>query len=326
MRYPRAPMGRRLALELWFAAHSLVVVWRLRKQLDRVIAIFPPSLFFYLLRWVLPHGVRRIGIVHDLQGMLGLSGERLVTRWFGRLVRHVETKGFQSCDRLVLLSKAMMGHVVNAYGIDQSRCIVCYPFVTEPEESGDGETLAALFDHGFSHVVYSGALGDKQHPFGLLDLFERLASDRPDVVCHIFSRGPIFDQLRSQCDASLKIRIRFHDLVDERDLPELYVRSTIQVIPQKSGTSAGAFPSKLPNLLAAGVPVFAITDQGSELAALLSQSVIGRHCTSWNHDLVLPTLCSFIDEVSKLSRETTKGVASDIVTKHFLVGRTVDSL
>lgn len=326
MRYPRAPMGRRLALELWFAAHSLVVAWRLRNQLDRVIAVFPPSLFFYLLRWFLPRRVARIGIVHDLQGMLGLTGDRVVARWIGYLVQHVETKGFQACDRLVLLSHSMMRHVVDNYGINPSKCIVSYPFFTEICDVGDGTALADILEEGYVHIVYSGAMGDKQNPSGLLALYETIVSTRCDVVCHIFSRGPLMEEIQSRCDARFKNRIRFHDLVEERDLSELYARSTIQIIPQKSGTSAGAFPSKLPNLMVAGVPIFAITDAGSELESLLLSSGIGCVCNSWQDNVLLPKLSAFVDEVSKMTRAETKAKASELVRIHFLVAATVNHL
>jgi len=38
------------------------------------VAVFPPTLFFLIVMSLLPASAKKIGIVHDLQGILGLSG------------------------------------------------------------------------------------------------------------------------------------------------------------------------------------------------------------------------------------------------------------
>jgi colanic acid biosynthesis glycosyl transferase WcaI len=51
-----------------------------------------------------------------------------------------------------------------------------------------------------------------------------------------------------------------------------------------AGTSEGSLPSKLPNLLAAGVPVFAICEPQSEIVRLLRQAgaSAGDHADSFD--------------------------------------------
>lgn len=63
-----------------------------------------------------------------------------------------------------------------------------------------------------------------------------------------------------------------HPLVAEQDLGEFYARSAVRIILQASGTGDGAIPSKLRNLLAAGVPVFLVSDEDSEAALLLDRA------------------------------------------------------
>jgi hypothetical protein len=50
-------------------------------------------------------------------------------------------------------------------------------------------------------------------------------------------------------------------LVAREHLEELYLRSNLQIIPQKPNTSKGSFPSKLANLLASGCNILLITDK-----------------------------------------------------------------
>ena len=84
--------------------------------------------------------------------------------------------------------------------------------------------------------------------------------------------------------------MHFHPLVEERDLPELYARSTIQMSPQADKTEAGALPSKLPNLLAAGVYILAITSLESEVARLLREAGTGCVVERWEEPLFLQRL------------------------------------
>jgi hypothetical protein len=315
VRYPLSAPLRRLILEIWFSCHTLYIAWKYRDRFDRVIAVFPPSLFFYLLRLILPASVIRIGIVHDLQGVLGLSGGGLLKRLFAKGVRHVESIGFKACHRLILLSEGMKTRVLDDYGIDPARCSVHYPFVSEVYAGVTGARLTQDFVPGFKHIVYAGALGDKQAPFSLLALFEALVRSREDVVCHLFSRGPLFEKVQAAVAADVEGRILCHDLVAEDDLPELYARSSLQIIPQKPGTSDGAFPSKLPNLLAAGVPVFAITDKGSELEKLLAATGTCCSISTWDHAELLPALHAFLDGTAEHShveraRELTSVIAA----------------
>ena len=89
LKYPKSAVARRLVLEIWFSMHSIAVVLKVRKKIDSVIVVFPPSLFFYLIRFILPCTVRRIGIVHDLQGLLGLTGDGMAKKIFSKILTHV---------------------------------------------------------------------------------------------------------------------------------------------------------------------------------------------------------------------------------------------
>ena len=326
IRYPKPILFRRLVLEVWFTMHTIRMTWKLRRRIDRVIAVFPPNLYFSMAHWMLPRRVHRIGIVHDLQAVLSPDEQKVSQRMVGYMVRFIESSCLRACDRLILLSNTMKQHVSQEYGVEAQRCVVSYPFVTIEEGHGQKSTLGDLFESGYFHVVYSGALGEKQYPAGLMDLFERLTQLRSNVTCHIFSRGPKYDELKAATVAGPGQRIRFHDLVADEDLPELYARSDLQIIPQKEGTASGAFPSKLPNLLFTGVPVFAITDPKSELSNILIETPIGAVSTSWDPAVTLPALCRCIDQVSTRSRSESKELAAPVVDAYFTIKQTIKSL
>jgi hypothetical protein len=112
----------------------------------------------------------------------------------------------------------------------------------------------------------------------------------PEIGFHVLSGGPFYEELRAGYERIPGPRVQFHPLVAQQDLPELYARSTIQIIPQAPGTEAGALPSKLPNLLAAGVYLLALCPADSEVGRLLRRAGTGTLVESWDDALFLARL------------------------------------
>jgi glycosyltransferase involved in cell wall biosynthesis len=301
IRYPEQTILRRVALELWYALFTLFKSFEIRaRNIDSIVFIFPPTIFLFGVNFLFPKQTKRIGIVHDIQ--TAVYSDHLqspIRRLLSKIIRIIERASYLRCDLLIFLSNSMMENAVARYGLNRSKCVVHYPFNTldASVKTSLGNSLEKYFQPGYKHVVYSGALGHKQHPMGLLRAFERLLEMRPDVQCHFFSRGPLFDVLLGKRNLSHSNRLHFHDLVPEEDLMELYSRSDIQVLPQELGSANGAFPSKLPNLIASRVPVLAICNPTSEVAQILDESHMGRIVGTWDFEVVAQELSKFLIEV-----------------------------
>jgi colanic acid biosynthesis glycosyl transferase WcaI len=316
MRYPRSMMLRRIVFELWFACYAGWKAWRIRPESTTTVAVFPPSLFFLLVCHFIPSSNRRIGIVHDLQGVLGFNGGGRGKRWLYSLVHAVERKVFQSCDSLIVLSHAMARSLKEDYGVAEEKIIVRYPFVTL-KLSPLGQNLIHILPDDQQHVVYSGALGKKQNPAGLYEFFRAAALQFPDAHFHIFSGGPAYEELRKRYLVEAPERISFHDLVDEPDLEELYARSTIQLIPQLNATADACLPSKLPNILAAGSVLLVITQHGAELPQIIEQTGSGVVAYSWEGDELLSKLNLALQKASSESHAQRRILVSELLEKQF---------
>jgi len=305
LHYPRSPLLRRALLELWFSIHAshfwlqLIIRKGLRSTSSEsriVVPIFPPSLFFAILSIFLPSSIFRVGIVHDLQGVYADKGGK-AHRLIGRLIHSVERRAFRACDRLVFLSNSMMTRAIKSYALDSSCCVVSYPFVTLSSPALVSPAVDLALQQTTHNVVYSGALGDKQQPDLLLAFFAALQQRVPSIRCHIFSAGPHFTRLIPQ---AIRLRVSVHDLVPSTDLAYLYKCSSVQVIPQSFGTGDGSLPSKLPNLLAAGVPIFAICEPCSELGSLVHSLNAGAVSNTWDiNTLVDDFLTAWPDLISE---------------------------
>ncbi|MGB2677788.1 MAG: glycosyltransferase [Candidatus Acidiferrum sp.] len=326
LRYPSRPLLRRILLEVWFSWHSFWKTLSLKENVDLAVLVFPPNLYGLFVRLLLPRSIRKIGIIHDLQAILSLNGQSSPGRALNRVVHAIEKKAFQSCEKLIVLSEQMARTVVRSYSLDPARVIVCYPFRTLPAGSGSGRNLAHILDDGPAHVVYSGALGKKQNSLKLFEFFQAAAKEMPGIRFHLFSEGPLFSQLRRCCASQDSNSVQLHELVHEDDLEELYVRSTVQVIPQVQSESSGCFPSKLPNILAAGCPVLAICDPASDLAHFITQASVGAIAVSWDGHELMSKLRLVLDQSVVQKREARQAAVSDMLLTKFSLEKLLDTI
>jgi len=306
-------------LEIWFLFFVFSKYFTRRKTYDLVIPVFPPSMFMLIVSLLKPNKSKIVGIVHDLQGVYSSYTGSCIRKWIYKGIAWVEKRAFKTCDHLVFLSETMRIVETNAYGLNSDKSSVQYPFVTIERYSNNGDLVEVMPD-GESSIVYSGALGEKQAPDKLVESFLAMLEEKADLKAHVFSQGPIFNRLSEEYKHP---RLCFHPLVDEGLLPELLLRSTVQVIPQESGTSDGSLPSKLPNLLAAGVKVLCITDPDSELGRILQQYSRGEVAISWEMGpLVQQALLLLEKEVKENTDEdaalmgkfTRKGLVAQIIS------------
>lgn len=321
MAYPKSTVLRRLVLETWFALHFFRQARRIRGTVDTVVAISPPVLFTFFVRAFFKRN-KKIVIVHDLLGIMATSSNNRLRRLVASIMKAVESPLLRSFDTVICLSESMKEALVTQYRLRPAVCRVHYPFATMESAPAQETLLEDAFPPGFHHIVYSGAMGEKQRPRELYTFFMGLCEARLDICCHIFSRGPIADEIKKR---NRHKRIRFHDLAPESQLAELYARSDIQVVPQAEGTGAGAFPSKLPNLIASGVPVLAICDPESELARIIRETVAGIAVPGWDvEELHRAVVTSLIAYEAKEPRDNRKALAERHVRERFDVERLVE--
>ncbi|AUC16629.1 hypothetical protein BTO06_16400 [Tenacibaculum sp. SZ-18] len=269
---------RRVILELSFTFFLLRNLSKLRSNTDIVIPVFPPSLGFLVTKLFLKKRTKKVGMVHDLQEIYANQKTSLLSKVISKLIHYVEKGCYQSCDSLIFLSQEMKDTAQEIYKLPISKLQVQYPFITINSKSKTND-LENILPNTHKHIVYSGALGEKQDPKGLFKIFNDSSKELNGVMFHIFSQGIHFDELKR---SNTNTNIFFHPLVPKKNIEELYAKSDIQVVPQLPGTSKGSLPSKLPNLLFSGTNVVCITDKGSEIEQLFKKNNFKTIVTSWD--------------------------------------------
>jgi len=289
IRYSNKTILRRIILEVWYMLFVFKKIFKLRKKIDIIIPVFPPSLAFYAILPFIKKRIVKIGMVHDLQEIYASNKKGNIQKLIRFVIHKIEKRVFRSCDRLIFLSNEMKDTAKDHYNLGDRKLAVQYPFITYKNDRVTND-LDDLMPKNLKHVVYSGALGEKQNPKKLYELFNYASEKIENVQFHFFSQGIIHNNLKSQNDNNM---IKFHDLVSSKNVEELYKKSTVQIIPQLPGTSKGSLPSKLPNLLNAGCTILAITDKGSEIERLFKKYNLNTVATLWDNE----ELCCVLEKI-----------------------------
>jgi colanic acid biosynthesis glycosyl transferase WcaI len=123
-------------------------------------------------------------------------------------------------------------------------------------------------------VMYAGNVGFSQS----LDLVVLAARSflvsRPDVVFVINGGGAARPELeRAAADLP---NVRFVDMQPAERLPEVLAAADVHVVPLRAGLAWSSVPSKLYSILAAGRPIVASVDAGTEVARIVERAGAGE--------------------------------------------------
>jgi colanic acid biosynthesis glycosyl transferase WcaI len=291
LNFSKKTIVRRFVLEFSFAFFILRKIRKHQKNKDIIIPVFPPSFAFYSILSFLNKKIKKVGMVHDLQEVYSINKSGFINKIIRFFIHKIERKCYQTCNKLVFLSKEMKEQAKELYALQEIKLEVQYPFITIKEKRTND--LEHLFNKDKKHVVYSGALGEKQNPEKLFNFFDQASLNTENIIFHFFSRGDTFNRLKK---INANSKIHFHGLVEKEHLEELYHKSDVQIIPQKEDTSKGSLPSKLPNLLASNCKIFLITDDNSELEVFFKKNNLDFVVTSCNIKELINSLQILIDK------------------------------
>lgn len=252
-----------------------------RHRPDVVFAMSPP----------LPIGIaglavarlRRAPFVFNIQDVfpdvaveLGLLTDRRVIRAAFALERFA----YRRADAVTVLSEDLRVNVVAKIGSQRrhrTRVAVIPNFVDTVAITPATKENAYRREHGLlgkTVVMYAGNVGLSQSIGLLLDAAEVLRA-RTDVVFVVNGGGAARPALEAQALAAGLSNVRFVDYQPIDRLPEVLAAADIHIVPLKAGLAKASVPSKLYSILAAGRPVLASVDLGTEVARTLTLARAG---------------------------------------------------
>ena len=246
-------------------------------RVDGVLAMSPP-LTLGLTGWSIALA-RRAPLVFNIQDVfpdvaieLGvLKGERVIAaaKWLERVT-------YERADAVTVLSEDLRENVAaKVDAADASKVRVIPNFVDtrritpEPRENAYRRELGI---EGKTVVMYAGNVGMSQSLELVLAAATALAHD-PEIVFVINGGGAARPGL--EVAARGLPNVHFVDLQPRARLPEVLAAADIHVVPLKQGLGRSSVPSKTYSILAAGRPVLASVDRGTEVERIVEQSGAG---------------------------------------------------
>ncbi|MFZ4517550.1 MAG: glycosyltransferase family 4 protein [Microthrixaceae bacterium] len=184
---------------------------------------------------------------------------------------------YRRADAVTVLSDDLRDNVAAKVGRvrpERVRVIPNFVDTRRIRPSDPDNAYRAEYDlRGRTVVMYAGNVGLSQS----LDLVVEAARrhrDRDDVVFVINGGGSGRRDLIASADGLPNLR--FVDMQPRERLPEVLAAADIHLVPLRRGLARSSVPSKLYSILAAGRPVLASVDEGTEVALTVERAGAGE--------------------------------------------------
>ncbi len=242
-----------------------------RDRPDAVIAMSPPLTSAAVGRLV---AGRARPLVFNVQDLYPDAAERLGILGPGRVLngfRRLERASYRWADAVTVLSEDL-AEVVRERADDPAKVRVVPNFADAGRIAPGPTDNAYRREHdltGRTVVMYAGNVGLSQP----LDLLVELARRHPELTVVVNGSGGGLDALRRS--AGDLDNVRFVPPQPEDRLAEVLAAADVHVVPLRRGLARASVPSKLYSVLAAGRPVVASVDAGTEVARVVERAGAG---------------------------------------------------
>jgi colanic acid biosynthesis glycosyl transferase WcaI len=282
---------------------TTMAVWgRPAARPDAVLAMSPPLTlggagWLAARRWRVPFVFNIQDVFPDVAVELGAITNPQVIR----LASWLERWTYRRSDAVTVLSDDLRDNLVGKIrgtvpdAHDRIRVI---PNFVDTARIVPADPAAGSYrrEHGLGRsrvVMYAGNVGFSQSLDLVLAAARKLA-DRTDVVFVINGGGSARPQLEQEA-AGLD-NVRFVDFQPRERLPEVLAAADIHVVPLRRGLARSSVPSKTYSILAAGRPVVASVDEGTEVARVVEDAGAGLAVPPDDPDAFTAALEALLDD------------------------------
>jgi colanic acid biosynthesis glycosyl transferase WcaI len=310
--FPGKSKSNLLRRALGFIAFSYAVGIRsvhadgLPFKVDGVLAMSPP-LTLGLTGWFTKI-IRRAPLVFNIQDVFpdaaiqtgAISNKKIIAaaKWLERM-------SYQRSDAVVLLSQDLRTNIANK--IDKKfhqRLHVIPNFVDTHAITPQDRMTAYRSELGIGDqmvVMYAGNVGFSQS----LNLVVDAAAKFPDIAFVINGDGAARKKLEQDC--ARLTNVYFGDYQPIERLSEVLATGDIHVVPLRAGLASVSVPSKSYSILAAGRPMLAAIDPGTEIPNMLQQSGAGVAVEPDNSTAFIEALSQLVSRREQLHEMGARG-------------------
>jgi glycosyltransferase involved in cell wall biosynthesis len=277
------------------SAAMLLAAWRHLQPGDRVLVVTnPPVLPFVAALVCRRRGARAVLLIHDLYpDALVATGLLRPRAWPVRAWQRLNRWLFRQFAHTILLGRDMRARAA-PYLDGAADRLVTIPNWAEveavrPLPRPNNPFLSQLKLEAKFVVQHSGSMGRIHGLDDLLEAAERLRA--VEAIQFLFiGTGSQHQRLVEAVRQQQSPNIRFMPAVPRPALSQSLNACDVAVISFISGMVGVSVPSRLYNIMAAGKPVIAVAEAGSELAQVVREEAIGWVVPPGRPDLLAETI------------------------------------
>jgi colanic acid biosynthesis glycosyl transferase WcaI len=262
---------------------------------DIVIAVTNPPLLPYLaLLACRVNGGRFVLLVHDVYPEIFIRLDILTAQSIlVRLLDWVSRWLYNSADRIIVLGRDMRELVVRKLKDPQERVVIAANWgdteAVYPCERSGNQLLEKLSLKGRFVVQYCGNIGRTHGIKDIVEAAELLVSD-PEYHFLLIGWGAKKQWAIEQKRARKLENLTVLDPLERSEFCDGLNACDVALIAFSRGMSGISVPSRMYNVLAAGKPLLAVSDDDSELAAVVQEEEIGWVIPPGRPDLIVSAL------------------------------------
>ena len=217
------------------------------KRRTLTISLCPSILTVLLGSWARAARGRHVAIVHDIQSGLAQNLGMIRASWFLRGLRSFERRVFNRVDLILVLTEEMKIRL-RQMGVTAS--IEILPIWADTERI---RPVASGREAGI-RVIYSGSFGRKQNIGQIMALAADLKQRAPEITILMRGRGREFEAFVALATSLGLTNIHFADLVPREEIFAGQSDADIHLVVHDLNAADFAVPSKIYNIMAAGLP------------------------------------------------------------------------
>lgn len=238
----------------------------------------PPVVQPLWLRWTTwLRGQKFIYFPQDIYPEIATSMGLMREGWFSRLLMRVDTHILDKADAVITISSDMVDHIRGVRGANPSHLEVIRSFspVDQPRPERKSRPSTPL------RFVFAGNIGRFQNLRALVDAFGRL--DPALAQLELLGDGREKHRLQKLVTDRSITNVHFHNSVSAEEAFTFVSQCDIGVVSLAPDIYRYAFPAKTYTYIGAGLPLLAMIEHESELAALVRERQMGE-VVSWADD------------------------------------------
>lgn len=210
---------------------------------------------------------------------------------------------YRRADAVTVLSEDLRDNVAAKLGDRRPERVHVIPNFVDTERIRPAPADNAYREEfgltGRTVVLYAGNVGLSQSLDLVLEAARRFRDrGRDDVVFVINGGGSSRGELMAS--ASGLDNLRFVDMQPRERLPEVLAAGDLHLVPLKTGLARSSVPSKLYSILAAGRPVLASVDDGTEVATTIDRAGAGLSVPPEDADAFVTALDDLLGDPDRL--------------------------